>query len=291
MFEYLQEVIVENDQMYMENCFNILNYSLNNTLYDDNDIMESVKDAFNGILDAIDAFFSKIIESIKSLFTKNEVDTIKKVVNENPEIAKTKIKIHDQKELDKLYNQCVIKIEKGEDPNKVISYYKKRSSAIKTSVYIIGCIGVILYKRDRDQKKQIDNLQRSNNRLTKKVEIYKKVIGKYRVVNKQKTSIINKLAAKNKSYKNTLASTAKSQEKINELSNENQNLKKTAEIYKNKLSESNKKCNILMRKYCTIINAIKSLSTEYSEDSKIYNKNIISAIKKEINHHTQKINK
>ena len=187
MFEYLQEVVMENDATYMENCLAVIDdcmfaYESAETRMDYDTITESFTGAVGNLLTRIAETFRKVVEKITSLFRRDKDEALNKKIRSNPELAKKKIKVGDQEKLNKLYDDCNKKLEKGEDPNKVLAFFRDHSKQI-----IAGTVGAVaislgaflIWKRksndksgkdvDKKGKEVVNNLKKWMNDLARKV--------------------------------------------------------------------------------------------------------------------------
>lgn len=123
MFEFLQESLWENDMSYIDRGISTIEdcmYAFECAQTDDDFIViqESMGSAIESVFQRIKDAFKKIIEAFKGLFNKEKNDELAKKIKENPELSKQKVKVPDQKKINKLYDDSVKKIKNGEDPEK-----------------------------------------------------------------------------------------------------------------------------------------------------------------------------
>ena len=105
--------------------------------------------------------------AVKGLFNKQKDDELVKKIKENPEAAKQKVKVPDQKKLNKLYDDSIKKIKNGEDPEKVDSWFKKHAKAILVTTAVSISVGALFIARDRNYKEALSKAEQRANDLDK----------------------------------------------------------------------------------------------------------------------------
>lgn len=159
MFEYLQEAVAENEHSYAEGLIDTMAqcaiaYESCDEIGDAYVITESLTSSIKTFINYVKKTFNDIINKIKSLVKKGEDAKLQRDISKNPQLGKQKVKVPDQEKLNKLYTQCKGKIDKGEDPNTVISFYKKHAKAIIAGAGAITLsLGALLvYKKKSNDK-------------------------------------------------------------------------------------------------------------------------------------------
>lgn len=202
MLQYLQEAVIENEQMYMENCIStmddcILAYETADNTLEYDVINESFKDAFNNLMQKIIKLFKEAVAKIKSIFVKEKELTFKQKVMNFPEVAKKKIKIRDHKKLRKLYNDCNKKLEKFMDSNKVIEYFKVHSKEIIAATAAASTVAISVGAYEIYKKKSSDESAEEVNKTGKNViSLFSKVFSKNKTSNNPVGDSVNEDQAK-----------------------------------------------------------------------------------------------
>lgn len=213
MFEYLQEAVMENDATYMENCLTVIDdcvcaYETATTRMDYDIITESFTGAIGNLVTKIANAFRKVVDKITSLFRRDQDEALNKKIRSNPELAKVKVKVGDQDKLNKLYDDCNKKLEKGEDPNKVLAFFKDHSKQIiagTLGAITISLGGFLVWKRksndksgkdvDKEGKLVVSNLNKWFRNLSKQVGIAKKGSDPARISGSERLALPDNQAA------------------------------------------------------------------------------------------------
>jgi len=137
------------------------------------EITESVADVLSNIYNAIVQIFTTIRDGFLSFFKKNEKKEkeLAEQIQKNPQAAKQKIKVVDQKKLEDAYNEGKKKLENGEDYETVHKEYKKKSTKLIKGVAITGAVitvGAGFYAYGKHKNTQIKKAEND-------VFVYKKI--------------------------------------------------------------------------------------------------------------------
>ena len=161
MFEFLQESIQENNMLYIENGISTIEdcvyaYETAQTYDDYMLITESLSSSVSAVFQRIADAFQKILDAFRNLFNSKEQEDLKNKLQQNPEAAKTKVKVADQKQLNDLYDKAAKKIKNGEDPEEVQSWFKKHAKGIAATAAVTMTAGALLFVRERNNKNALE---------------------------------------------------------------------------------------------------------------------------------------
>lgn len=161
MFEFLQESIQENNMLYIENGISTIEdcvyaYETAQTYDDYMLITESLSSSVSAVFQRIADAFQKILDAFRNLFNSKEQEDLKNKLQQNPEAAKTKVKVADQKQLNDLYDEATKKIKNGEDPEEVQSWFKKHAKGIAATAAVTMTAGALLFVRERNNKNALE---------------------------------------------------------------------------------------------------------------------------------------
>lgn len=161
MFEFLQESIQENNMLYIENGISTIEdcvyaYETAQTYDDYMLITESLSSSVSAVFQRIADAFQKILDAFRNLFNSKEQEDLKNKLQQNPEAAKTKVKVADQKQLNDLYDKATKKIKNGEDPEEVQSWFKKHAKGIAATAAVTMTAGALLFVRERNNKNALE---------------------------------------------------------------------------------------------------------------------------------------
>lgn len=263
MFEFLQESVYENDMIFIENGISTIEdcrfaFESAQTYDDVMVIQESLGSAVQSVFQRIADAFQKIIQALKDLFSKDKSDELAKQLKENPNAAKQKVKAADQKKLNKLYDDAVKKVENGEDPEKVQSWFKKNAKAIAVTAAVSVSAAALLLVQNKNHKEALAKVEsrakdaekwctRREEQLSFERDEHKREIDK---LNSQHSAEINSMQAK---HEENLA-------KINN--------RKKEEIKKirSQVEEANARCDVYTRKISGLEAQINKLVSSGNAD-------------------------
>lgn len=147
----------------------------------------------------------KISEFFSSVTTKDKLDKAEKAIKENPELAKTKVKLNDYNELDELNRTTLREISQATTSDriaeKMIKYKKQRNSILAKGTVVVISLGaalVLVTKNKNDKIKSLNEQKESVEASLRKME------SRYNKMKEKGQSTINDLKAINKELQDKL---------------------------------------------------------------------------------------
>ena len=263
MFEYLQESVYENDMIFIENGISTIEdcrfaFESAQTYDDVMVIQESLGSAVQSVFQRIADAFQKIIQALKDLFTKDKSDELAKQLKENPNAAKQKVKAADQKKLNKLYDDAVKKVQNGEDPEKVQSWFKKNAKAIAVTAAVSVSAAALLLVQNKNHKEALAKVESSAKEAEKWWARRESQLSDERIEHKRE---INKLNSQHSAEISSMQ--AKHEADLAKINN-----RKKEEIKKirSQVEEANAKCDVYTRKISGLEAQINKLVSSGNAD-------------------------
>ena len=263
MFEFLQESVYENDIIFIENGISTIEdcrfaFESAETYDDVMVIQESLGSAVQSVFQRIADAFQKIIQALKDLFTKDKSDELAKQLKENPNAAKQKVKAADQKKLNKLYDDAVKKVQNGEDPEKVQSWFKKNAKAIAVTAAVSVSAAALLLVQNKNHKEALAKVESSAKEAEKWLDRRESQLSDERIEHKRE---INKLNSQHSAEISSMQ--AKHEADLAKINN-----RKKEEIKKirSQVEEANAKCDVYTRKISGLEAQINKLVSSGNAD-------------------------
>ena len=245
MFEFLQESLYENNMSYIDRGISTIEdcmyaYECAQTDDDFMVIQESMGSAIQSVFQRIKDAFKKIIEAFRGLFNKEKTNELAKQLKDNPNAANQKVMVADQKKVNKLYVDSVKKVEKGEDPEKVQSWFKKNAKAIAVTTVLSISAGALLITRERQYKEALSLAEQRSRDLDR---LYQETMSELNTLKANTAMKLNraseKSASDNYDYHKTLTKlndeANKQARKINDLIKDNTKLSNDNKLLRQQL--------------------------------------------------------
>ena len=274
MFEFLQESVYENDMIFIENGISTIEdcrfaFESAETYDDVMVIQESLGSAVQSVFQRIADAFQKIIQALKDLFTKDKSDELAKQLKENPNAAKQKVKAADQKKLNKLYDDAVKKVQNGEDPEKVQSWFKKNAKAIAVTAAVSVSAAALLLVQNKNHKEALAKVESRAKEAEEDLEFFKKVRrnerkGLEREIDRINTNHNAEINNLNSQHAAEISSMQAKHEA--DLAKVNNRKKEEIKKIRSQVEEANAKCDVYTRKISGLEAQINKLVSSGNAD-------------------------